>query len=264
MINRYLIITLLLTSTFLYAKDPKIELGVGVFTLSYPDYLGSKSTQLLTAPFPHIRYRGEFLTIDEDGINGKLFGVNGLRLDLSVSGSLPANSEDSKAREGMPDLDFTGEIGPNLVYNMYEHGVALLEFEFPVRAVLSTDLSSIRYRGIVSTPQLKYSLNYSKIEWTLRSGAMFGNKRYHNYFYGVTEEYVTPTRAQYNANSGYSGWRNRIGMTYQKGSLWGGAFFSHFSLNNAVFEDSPLVETKSAVYMGLSMAYIFFTPKIRN
>ena len=253
------LLVLLLISSYIYAKEPKVELGIGIFTLSYPDYLGSKSTQLLTAPFPHVRYRGEFLTIDEDGINGKLFGIDGLRLDLSVSGSLPANSEDSKAREGMPDLDFTGEIGPNLVYNIYEHGVALLEFEFPVRAVLSTDLSSIKYRGIVSTPQLKYSLNYSEFEWTLRSGVMFANEKYHNYFYGVTEEYVIATRALYKASSGYSGFRNRIGMSYQKGSWWGGAFVSHFSLNNAVFEDSPLVEMKSAIYMGASVAYIFYT-----
>jgi len=253
------LLVLLLINIYIYAKEPKIELGLGLFTLSYPDYLGSKSTQLLTAPFPHVRYRGEFLTIDEDGINGKLFGVDGLRLDLSLSGSLPANSEDSKAREGMPDLDFTGEVGPNLVYTIFEHGVALLEFELPIRAVLSTDLSSIRYRGVVSTPQLKYSLNYSEIEWTLRSGVMFANEKYHNYFYGVTQEYVTPTRVQYESSGGYSGFRNRIGMSYQKESWWAGAFISHFSLNNAVFQDSPLVETQSAVYMGLSVAYIFYT-----
>ena len=250
---------LLLINTYIYAKDPKVELGIGIFTLSYPDYLGSKSTQLLTAPFPHVRYRGELLTIDENGINGKLFGVNGLRLDLSVSGSLPANSEDSRAREDMPDLDFTGEIGPKLVYNIYEHGVALLEFEFPLRTVLSTDLSSIKYRGIVSTPQLKYSLKYSEFEWTLRSGLMFADERYHNYFYGVSEEYVTPTRAQYKASGGYSGFRNRIGMTYQKENWWAGAFVSYFSLDNAVFNVSPLVETQSAVYMGASVAYIFYT-----
>lgn len=256
---KQVLLVLLLINSYIYAKEPKVELGIGVFTLSYPDYLGSKSTQLLTAPFPHVRYRGELLTIDENGINGKLFGVDGLRLDLSVSGSLPANSEDSKAREGMPDLDFTGEVGAKLAYNIYEHGVALLEFEFPLRAVLSTDLSSIKYRGIVSTPQLKYSLNYSEFEWALRSGVMFANETYHNYFYGVTEAYVTPTRPQYEASGGYSGFRNRIGMTYRKGNWWAGAFVSYFSLNNAVFNDSPLVETQSAVYMGASVAYVFYT-----
>ena len=251
------LVLLIFTSTF--AKEPKIELGFGVFTLSYPDYVGSKSTQLITAPFPHIRYRGDFFTIDENGINGKLFGINGLRVDLSVGGSLPANSEDSQAREDMPDLDFTGEIGFKLIYEFYRHGVALLEFEVPLRTVLSTDFSSIEYRGIVSTPQLKYSLNYSNFEWTFRTGIMFANERYHNYFYGVTQEYATPIRAEYTANGGFSGFRNRMGMTYQKGNWWGGAFVSHFSLKNSVFKDSPLVETDSAVYMGASIAYIFYT-----
>ena len=250
---------LLVTSASIFAKEPKVELGVGVFTLSYPDYIGSKSTQLLTAPFPYLRYRGEFLTIDKDGLRGKLFGINGLRLDLSVSGSLPANSEDSKAREGMQDLDLTGEIGPNLVYNIYEHGVALLEFEFPVRAVFSTDFSYVEYQGIVSTPRLKYSLNYSEFEWTLRTGLMFANEGYRNYFYGVAPKYATPTRAEYTATSGYSGFSSRVGMTYRKGNWWTGAFVSHFNLNNAVYEDSPLVETQSAIYMGVSAAYIFYT-----
>ena len=253
------LIFLLATCTSILAKEPKVELGVGVFTLSYPDYIGSKSTQLLTAPFPHVRYRGDFLTIDEDGINGKLFGINGLRLDLSFSGSLPASSEDSKAREDMPDLDFTGEVGPNLIYNLYEHGMARLEFEFPIRAVLSSDFSYVEYQGIVSTPRLKYSLNYSEFEWTLRSGVMFANERYHNYFYGVSPKYATPIRPEYTARSGYSGFSNRIGMTYQKGHWWAGAFVSHFNLKNAVFEDSPLIETQSAIYMGASVAYIFYT-----
>ena len=255
-----LVLTLLLaTWVSLIAKEPKVELGVGVFTLAYPDYIGSKSTQLLTAPFPYVRYRGDFLTIDKDGIRGKLFGINGLRLDLSISGSLPANSEDSKAREGMPDLDFTGEIGPNLVYNIYEHGVARLEFEFPVRAVLASDFSYVKYQGIVSTPRLKYSLNYSEFEWTLRTGLMFADENYHNYFYGVSAQYVTPTRPEYTPSGGYSGFSSRMGMTYQKGNWWTGAFVSHFNLNNAVYEDSPLIETEDAIYMGVSVAYIFYT-----
>ncbi len=42
---------------------------------------------------------------------------------MSISGSLPASSENSDAREGMPDLNLTGEVGPKLVYNIFEHGV---------------------------------------------------------------------------------------------------------------------------------------------
>ena len=257
MIKSLLILLTLCIS--LFARDAKFELGLGVGTLSYPNYIGSKSTQILTLPLPYIRYRGEHFRIDEDGLSGKLFGINGLRLDLSVSGSLPANSEDDGVRKDMPDLDLTGEIGPKLVYNIYESGVSQLEFEFPVRAVLSTDFSSVTYRGIVSNPQLKYSLNYDELELTFRTGVIFSDEDYNSYFYGVSKQYETPSRALYETTSGFSGFRNRVGLTYKKGVWWAGAFVSHFNISDATFRDSPLVETSSAFYMGASVAYVFYT-----
>lgn len=257
MINRYILILLTLLS-ILNAKDSELELGIGVASIYYPSYIGSKSTQALTLPVPYIRYRGEYFTIDEDGIYGKLFGLNDLRLDLSVNGSLPASSEDNSARKDMPDLDLTGEIGPKLVYNIYEKGVSQLEFELPVRAVLSTDFSNIKYRGIVSTPQLKYSLNYTELEWTFRTGLMFGDEEYNNYFYEVKEQYETSTRKAYRSDGGFNGYRNRVGVTYSKGDWWAGAFVSYINIDKAAFRNSPLVETSDALYMGVSIAYILY------
>ncbi len=252
------LVTLLLSSST-YARDTKLELGLGVASLYYPDYLGSASRQLLTLPVPHIRYRGDYIRIDEDGLSGKLFGINGLRLEMSLSGSLPASSENSDAREGMPDLDLTGEIGPKLVYNIFEHGVALLEFELPVRAVFSTDFSDVKYRGVTSSPQLKYSLKYDIIEWTLRTGLLFSNKEYNSYFYEVSQEYATQDREAYKTESGFSGFKNRVGVTYKKDNIWAGAFISHFNIKNATFANSPLVEEHHTVYIGASISYIFYT-----
>lgn len=257
MLIKFLLTTLLLTS-FIEAKDSKLELGFGLASVYYPDYIGSKSTQTLTLPIPYIRYRGEYFTIDEDGITSKLFGIDGLQLDLSVNGSLPASSENSGVRKDMPDLDLTGEIGPKLIYNIYEYGVAQLEFELPLRAVLSTDFSSIKYRGIVSTPQLKYSLNYSEFEWTFRTGIMLGDEDYNNYFYEVEERYVTQNRATYKSDGGFNGYRNRVGVTYSKGDWWAGVSVSYINIDKATFRDSPLVETSHAVYIGASVAYILY------
>lgn len=244
--------------TSIEAKDSKLELGIGVGSIYYPDYIGSKSTQTLTLPVPYIRYRGKYFTIDEDGINGKLFGIDGLRIDLSLNGSLPASSDVNGAREGMPDLDSTGEIGPKLVYNIYEQGVTLLELEFPFRAVLSTDFTNLKYRGIVATPQLKYALNYSEFEWTFRIGAMFADKDYNSYFYDVENQYTTATRTAYKAHGGFSGYKSRIGVTYSKNDWWAGAFVSYINTNKAAFRDSPLVETSKAIYIGASIAYILY------
>ena len=251
---------LLLTLCFtLYSKEPKLELGLGISSLSYPNYIGSKSTQVFTFPYPHIRYRGDIFTIDEDGLTGKLFGVNGLRLDLSFSGALPASSEEGSVRADMPNLDLTGEVGFQIIYTFYEEGKSKLEFEFPLRAVLSTDFQNINYVGLISNPQLKYSLNYTHFEWTLRSGIILSDADYNNYYYEVQEPYVTPQRELYSSEGGYAGFRNRIGMTYKKGSWWGGAFVSHYDISGAVFNDSPLVETNEALYFGASLAYIFYT-----
>jgi len=254
-----IIFLLTISFTYIQAKEHKLELGIAAGALYYPNYIGSKSTQNLITPLPYIRYRGEWFRIDEDGLSGKLFGINGLRIDLSISGSLPAQSEEYGARAGMPDLDLTGEVGFQLVYQLYQNSPHCLEFEFPLRAVLSTDFTNLKYRGIVSNPQLKYSLNFSEFEWSFRFGGVFGDEDYNNYYYGVKQAYVTKQRKFYKSNSGFAGFRSRVGMTYEKDSWWVGAFVSYFNIQNAVFSDSPLVETDHSIYSGVSVAYIFYT-----
>ncbi len=245
--------------SILGAKESKLELGFGGAALYYPNYIGSKTYNFITLPLPYLRYRGKYLQYDKDGLTSKLFGIKDLKLELSGSGSIPASSEKGSARDGMPDLDLTGEIGFKLVYNIYEKGVSQLEFEFPLRGVLSTDFTQIDYRGLVSNPQFKYSLNYTHFEWTLRSGVVLGDKDYNSYYYGVDTKYITPSREAYKANAGFNGFRNKVGMTYKKGSWWMGAFVSYTNLNDSIIEDSPLVETKSSLYTGASVAYIFYT-----
>jgi len=260
--KKWSLFIMLLTTTLLAQTDaktkPSFEFGLGIGSLYYPNYIGSKTTQILTLPLPYIRYRGKYIRIDEDGLSGKLFGINGLRLDVSVSGSLPASSDKDGVRSGMPDLELAGEVGPKLVYNIYEKGVSLLEFELDLRATLSTDFNAIHYRGLNSNPQLKYSLNYSAFEWTFRTGILLSDSVYNDYYYGVASQYVNANRPLYETQNGYSGVRNRVGVTYKKESWWGGAFLSHHDIRGASFEDSPLVETKDSVFFGASIAYIFY------
>lgn len=253
----FLLFTLL--SSHLYAKDSKLDLGVGLASLYYPNYIGSKTTNTLLLPFPYIYYTSKYFRIDKNGISAKIFGIDGLRVDLSVSGSLPASSESNGVREGMPDLDLTGEIGFKLVYKIFTQGVSTLEFELPLRAVLSTDFNTIDYRGLVSNPQLKYSLTYNKLEWTLKSGIDLHNADYNNYFYGVSSKYVTQNRPQYQTHSGFAGFKSRIGLRYKHNHWWAATFLSYYNISNANFSDSPLVETNNAFYSGVSIAYIFYT-----
>ena len=245
----------------LHAQERKLEIGSGLGVISYPDYVGSKSYQSLAIPFPYVQYIGKVFRLDKDGINGKLLGLNGLKLNLSINGSLPANSSNGGIREGMPNLDLTGEIGLKLVYNLFEQGVSKLEFELPLRSVYSTDFSEVTYRGIVSNPLLKYSLNYRFFNIALRAGPAYGDANYHAYYYSVDEQYARVNRSEYKAKSGLSGYKTKVRIVYQKNSLRLGLHFSHHNIEHAVFSNSPLVETNHATYLGLSCAYIFYKSK---
>ena len=96
------------------AEKPLWELGAGISALSLPDYRGSDQASVYAIPFPYLIYRGEFLKADRHGIRGTFFGTDRTELNLSLGASLPVNSDDNRARQGMPDLQPTVELGPSL------------------------------------------------------------------------------------------------------------------------------------------------------
>jgi hypothetical protein len=57
----------LLLNPNLKAKEHKLELGIGVASLVYPDYIGSKSYQTIPLVFPYIEYYTPYLSIDKNG-----------------------------------------------------------------------------------------------------------------------------------------------------------------------------------------------------
>jgi outer membrane scaffolding protein for murein synthesis (MipA/OmpV family) len=249
----------LLLNPNLKAKEHKLELGIGVASLVYPDYIGSKSYQTLPLVFPYIEYYTPYLSIDKNGINQKLFKNKNIKLDISVSGSLPSNSEDNKLRKGMDDLNFTFELGPKLSYMFYDKKKIKIFFDLATRAVFETNLKMLDTQGFVATSEFRIEIDPIKdLEITIRSGARFADAKFHDYYYGVDRKFVTNTRDYYKASGGYSGYKNKIGATYKHNSWWYGAYVSYYNIKGSVYENSPLIETKSACFGGFSLAYIFY------
>ncbi len=256
---KFFLILFFLIHTLLSADDSKLEIGVGVGSMYYPDYIGSKSYSVVTLPFPYFKYTSKYFNIDKNGVNRELFNVKDLTLHLSVSGSLPANADDNEAREGMDDLNFTFEVGPKLNYILYTKKNLKVSLDIALRAAFETDLSMIKAQGIRGTTDLRFDMEYKKLDITFRTGLRFSDSKYNNYFYGVQREFATPTRAVYDASGGYSGFKNRLGCTYRDGNWWYGAIVSYYLLDGVSFEDSPLVQTNDAIFSGVSLAYIFYT-----
>ena len=93
------------------AELPLWEAGAGIAVLDFPDYRGADERHTLILPIPYLVYRGEFLKADRESIRGQFYKDDRLDLHLSVNGSIPVKSGENSARQGMPSLDPTLEIG---------------------------------------------------------------------------------------------------------------------------------------------------------
>jgi outer membrane protein len=245
-------------------EKPLWEAGVGAVLLQIPDYRGSDERRTLVLPYPYLIYRGDVLRVDRERISGRLFRTDRVLLDFSLFGNIPVDSSDNAARSGMPDLDPIFEIGPSLSVTLKEErGSYRLGLNLPVRAVFSTDFSSLRHEGWVFHPRFVFEkpdvLPQSGVNLGVSAGPMFADRAYHRYFYGVEPAYVRASRPAYDPGSGYSGTTLSVGLNKKLDPLLLNAFVSVDFLRGAVFADSPLVREKTSVMAGFSVSWIFLT-----
>jgi outer membrane scaffolding protein for murein synthesis (MipA/OmpV family) len=247
--------------TVLPAELPLWEAGAGAAVLDFPDYRGSDERHTLVLPIPYLVYRGDFFKADRDSIRGQLYKNERLDLHLSVNGSIPVDSSDNAARRGMSDLDPTLEIGPNLTVMLLRSDTMHLNLRFPLRAVIATDLSRASDQGWVFTPQINVDF-YDRFPgpgWNfgLAAGPLFGNQRYHNYFYGVESQFATPQRPAYEAPGGYAGMQFIAALSKRYPSYWVGGFVRADTLSGAAFEESPLIRQQNSFSIGIAAAWVF-------
>ena len=253
----------LLTENALCAEKPLWELGAGVALLRLPDYRGSDESRYYLLPYPYVIYRGDIFKVDKERISGRIFKTDNLLLDISVFGSVPVDSSKNEARRGMPDLDPTFEIGPSLDIKLLENKQDHYKFKItlPVRAVFSTDFSSVHRQGFVFSPRLNFEkddiIPETGLNLGISAGPMFANSDYHNYYYSVEPEYATSSRPSYSAGSGYSCSTLSVGFNKEHKQLIFNAFVSMDFLREAVYEDSPLVKTKHSFMYGFTVSWIF-------
>lgn len=262
--HRWSILLLALVGFVVQAEEelrPMWELGVGLGSQTLADYRGSTrySTQFL--PIPYIVYRGDFLRADDEGFRGRFIKTDRFELNISLAGSLSGDSDDNKLREGMPELNPTGEVGPALNINLtgddFSEGWSL---RLPLRGVFAIDFDDLRVRniGYLANPQFTYeSLDWNGWNGSLDLGFLYGSREYHDYYYSVAPEFATAERPAYRASSGYSGSYLNFSMTKRQGRWWFGGYLRYDNLSGATFENSPLMETDHYFTLAIGVAWIF-------
>lgn len=245
-------------------QRPLWEAGLGVSVVDFPHYRGSDQRSTFVLPVPYVVYRGEFLKADRGRLRGLFFDGERVKLDVSANASIPVDSEDNRARRGMPDLDPTLEFGPNLEFMLYRSDDRRFQVDLrlPVRTVLATDFSSAHNVGWVFQPQLNVDFRGSALLGPRSNvgfavGPMYGDKRHHNYFFGVPPVFATPERPAYVAEGGYAGMQVIGAASKRFGRYWAGGFVRWDTLSGAAFDDSPLVRRSSTVAAGAAIVRVF-------
>ena len=245
------------------AEKPLWELGIGGGFLMMPDYRGSDKTRPYLLPFPYVVYRGGIVRLEDKRIAARIFKTDRLTLDASGYGAVPVRSDDNEARAGMPDLDPTFEFGPSLRVKLLDsrENRYSLSLALPVRGVFSTDFRSVRYEGVVFSPRLNFEkgdvIPGTGLYMGVSAGPLFADSRYHAYFYEVEPAYTTFRRQAYAPGAGYSGSTLTLGLGKNYKQLIFNAFVSADFLQGAVFEDSPLVKTKTSLMGGFGVTWVF-------
>lgn len=242
-------------------EKPLWEVGAGVAAFSFPAYRGSDETNNFLMPVPLFSYHGNFFKADRHGIRASFFDSDRLDLTVSLALSPPAASEDIKARAGMPDLEPTFEIGPQMDVTFWrsENRARFVKLLLPLRAAITVE-GSPKDIGFVFHPKLNMDITDlpGMPGWNLGmlAGPLFGDKRQHAYYYNVAPQYATASRPAYEANSGYAGMQYLVALSKRFPKYWVGSFVRYDNLSGATFEDSPLVRQKDYFAAGVVVTWI--------
>jgi len=245
-------------------RKPVWEFGVGGGYFAGFDYPASNDANRRFLALPFFIYRSPQFRIGDGGVRAVAIENPRVKLDLSLGASLNASSEGNSVREGMPDLDFLFEIGPQLEVRLLDRslrsgGRLQLRFSSEIRAVLATDFSSVNGQGFVVETGL--GLNVRNVRRTgidLVTGfdVTYASEHLQDYFYEVDPPFVTSQRAAYDASGGYLGSTLLAGASVRPRKdlrLFLGVFTGLYG--GAANRDSPLFETTSSTGFALALVW---------
>lgn len=231
--------------------QPLWEFGVGGGAVEVANYPTSSERNFIAFAAPYLVYRGDVFRVGGGSARAVMVEESDFEIDLSFGGAFSADSDDNTAREGMPELDFLFEVGPQFTYKVKDYsfdggGNARLNARLQTRAVFSTDFGGINQRGYVIEPTLSYQQRgvlFEKTGLSVSFSAAYASEKLHDYFYQVNADFATDARGEFDAKGGYLGSELSLGLSFpitknSRGFLGGSAQFHQGAAN----EDSPLYE----------------------
>jgi len=220
LISFLIFISILLFFPSLYSQveafdtsQKKWDFGLFMGRFQLPDYPGASQSRVRHLALPYAVYRGEVIRNDGGGLRGRFLNSDRFELSLSISAAFPSDSEDNVAREGMEDLDWIGQVGPQLIVHLNKSPIAQLDLLVPLRFVFSTDLKNLNSRGGVFQPEFRLrhtSFFDPKLFFLIFAGPTFASESLQDYFYEVSTVESTSVRGAFDAKAGYMSFQSTL------------------------------------------------------
>ncbi len=229
--------------------------GLGITQPAYPG-AGVRTSRLLGLPY--LIYRGEYLRADRGSVGLRALKTPRAEVDVGFAASLGSSSSDIEARRGMADLGTMIEFGPRLKVNLGDvsTGRSDTRLQFPLREVI--DIShDFRSRGVAFEPEWVTEKRLPK-RWFISTslGAIFGDEKLADTFYGVSPGEATTARPAYTARAGLIALRAGLFAAHivTPGVRLIG-FMRGESLAGAANRDSPLVRRNTGWAAGVGLSW---------
>ncbi|MBF7978795.1 MULTISPECIES: MipA/OmpV family protein [Rahnella] len=233
---------------------PAETFTVGMGTQSAPRYSGSDQRHWLAGPVIQARDNAFFFD-SLKGVGYDLQADNGLYLEHTLGFSLGRTDRNSTWRDGSNKLKGMGNIDAavNTAIAAGWSATPWLSFEGKATLPLS-DGQGVHYQTSVTL--LPVQNNADTV--ALQSAALFGDRRYMNTFYGVSEKQSERTDfAPYQAAGGFYGVDSSLTWGHQFTPHWGSVVSVDYAWLGDHAGKSPIVDRRGGTTLNLGVLYTF-------
>lgn len=251
----FLTISLSLTTT---ALANEFNFGVGYIGFDVNHYKGSDQSKKYNLYMPYVYYQSETVTADAGIINTRFIRTKHFSMQLSMGANPSVESDSNIARSGMPELLYNFGIGPMAIIHIINDENFQFQIEHSLRREFETDFSFTKAFGITNTTYLTTKLRGESWSIELALGKMFGDKDFHQYYYGVKDQYEKLGRSSYTASSGFSGDVVVLSTKKQFEDFLTYPFLRYDNLKDSVYKNSPLVKKTEYMMIGVGVFYLIF------
>jgi len=239
-------------------KLPLWEAGLFGIGITQPAYPGADDHASRALGLPYLIYRGEYLRADRGSVGVRALKTPRAEVDVGFAASLGSSSSDIAARRGMANLGTMIEFGPRLKVNLGDvsTGRSDTRLQFPLREVIDVS-HGFRSRGVAFEPEWVTGTRLSK-RWFISTslGAIFGDEKLADTFYGVAPGEATPTRPSYTARGGLIALRAGLLASHMLTPDVRVFYIMRIeSLAGAANRDSPLVRREVGWSAGIGLAW---------